>query len=52
IDLDPKDAEAYLSRGLVKIQLKHDAASICQDLRKAKESGNSNAQNYIAIHCK
>ena len=51
IELDPKDAGAYFSRGSAKLIL-HDTDGGCLDISKSGELGYELAYIYIQSYCK
>ena len=50
IELKPDDDESYMNRGLINIELGQNVSG-CNDLKKAKELGNSDAIKAISIFC-
>ena len=50
IELNPKSSDAYLYRGMSKIDL-GDKEGGCLDYSKAGELGNTNAYNLIKRNC-
>jgi len=51
LQADPEWAEAYYARAVTNIKLKQNR-SACDDLRKAQEYGNDDAEQLLNKYCK
>ena len=50
LDLNPKHSEAWLQKGIVQYEL-NDTENACYYWRKAFDTGNGKASEYIRKHC-
>jgi hypothetical protein len=51
LDLDPRNKEAYLNKGLARYYL-NDPEGACHDWNKAMEYGSVKAYEFLEKHCR